>query len=121
MTAPFEVGDKIVCKDDRDSKRLSEGVIYIVRAPETYGFVSVEDVNGGWFYDRFSLVEKAVKEGVWEEKSDSERINKLELQMDRVIRDTYGASKVVMEVLSLGDKPLRLKPKRRIELAKEVE
>jgi len=122
---PFEVGDKIVCKDARDSKRLREDVVYVVRAPESYGYVSVEGVNGGWFYDRFTLVDRKsaeTKYGVKEvevSKSDSERMNKLELQMDKVIRDFYAGHIALEEVLSLGDKPPRPKPKRRIELDKE--
>jgi hypothetical protein len=116
--SPYKIGDKIICKDSTNTKALSEGMIYTVKAPETYGFVSVEGIGGGWFYDRFNLV-TSFQEGKELSRSDTERLDKLEAQMDRVIRNIWAGKAHLNDVLALGDKPPRQKPKRRIEIAKD--
>jgi hypothetical protein len=124
--SPFEEGDKIKCIDGRSSCSLRHDTIYVVDSPRDPGYVSVVGIEGGWFYDRFILIEKRSESYKTTELSDLGRLEKLEKQMERIIRDFYGGlrfhvgagEKTMEEVLKLGDKPgvSDAKPKRRIEI-----
>ena len=81
----FKVGDHVQCVNPAPL-HLIEGRIYVCRAPENFGYVSVEGVFGAWYDDRFTNVEPVVSNVIKDESLPlCTRLEKLEKQMEKVI------------------------------------